>query len=355
MLETIAGYEPVVELTRGGIVECVHFGALAIVDSDGNLLSSFGDPHLVTFPRSSMKPLQALPFVEDDGPEHFGLTEEELAILCASHHGTDAHVRVLRAIHAKVGLQESDLQCGTHWPSDKATALAMRERGEEPTPYRHNCSGKHTGMLAQATLHGYPKDTYLSMDNPLQQRILKTVAEMCDLKTEDLPVGIDGCSAPVFAMPLYNFALAMARLADPASLQEPRAAACRKITHAMMAYPEMVAGPDGLDTVLMTVMQGKAAVKGGAEGYQMLSLMPGACGKGSPGIGVAFKISDGDPNRRATYALVVALLKALGFEAEMASEAFSSFNTPTLRNWRGLEIGEIRTAKPIVIKTTWQD
>lgn len=353
MAETQAGYDAVVELTRGGIVECIHFGAMAVVDSSGNLLTSLGDPNLLTFPRSSMKPLQALPFVEDGGPEHFGLTEEELAILCASHHGTDEHVRVLRSIHAKVGLQEADLQCGVHWPPDKATVLAMRERGEEPTPYRHNCSGKHSGMLAQALLHDYSKGNYLSMDNPLQQRILKTVAEMCDVKPEDMPIGIDGCSAPVFAMPLYNFALAMARLADPFELGEVRAAACKKITHAMMAYPVMVAGPGSLDTVLMDVMRGKTAVKGGAEGYQMLSLMPEACGKGSPGIGVALKISDGDPNRRATYATLVGLLKALGFGKEMESEAFRNFNTPILKNWRGLEIGEIRTARPIEIMKTW--
>lgn len=353
MAETLAGYEAVVELTRGGIVECIHFGAMAVVDSAGHLLTSLGDPNLVTFPRSSMKPLQALPFVEDGGPEHFGLTEEELSILCASHRGTDEHVRVLRSIHAKVGLQESDLQCGVHWPSDKATASAVRERGEEPTPYRHNCSGKHSGMLAQALLHNYSKETYLSMDNPVQQRILKTVAEMCGMEREDMPVGIDGCSAPVFAMPLYNFALAMARLADPNGLGEVRATACKKITHAMMAYPEMVAGPGAFDSVLMSVMQGKAVVKGGAEGYQMISLMPGACGKGSPGIGVAIKISDGDPNRRATYTLIVALLKALGFEAEMASDSFRNFNASVLRNWRGLEIGEIRTARPIEISKTW--
>jgi L-asparaginase II len=229
----------------------------------------------------------------------------------------------------------------------------MRERGEEPTPYRHNCSGKHSGMLAQALLHDYSKSTYLSMENPLQQRILKTVAQMCDVKPEEMPVGIDGCSAPVFAMPLRSFALAMARLADPVGLGEVRATACKQITHAMITYPEMVAGPGALDTVLMHVMQDKAAVKGGAEGYQMLSLMPGACGRNSPGIGVAIKISDGDPNRRATYTIVVGLLKALGFGDEMQSEAFSNFNTPKLKNWRGLEIGEIRLARPIEITKTW--
>jgi len=155
-VETLAGYSPLVELTRGGMVECVHFGAFAIVDAHGNLLASAGDPELRTFPRSSMKPFQAIPFVESGGPEHYDLTEEELAIICASHTGTDKHVAVLKQIHQKVGIQESDLQCGVHWPSDKATAQEMRQRGEQPTPYRHNCSGKHSGMLAQAKLRGLP-------------------------------------------------------------------------------------------------------------------------------------------------------------------------------------------------------
>lgn len=348
-MDTVEGYVPLVELTRGGIVECVHFGALAVVDVDGKLLAARGNPDLVTFPRSSMKPLQVLPFVERGGPEAYSLTDEELAIMCASHSGTDHHVEVLKSIHARVGLKESDLQCGVHWP-EKKTAELMRARGEEPTPYRHNCSGKHSGMLAHARLRGLPFENYLAMDHPVQQSILQTVAEMCDMRTEDLIVGTDGCSAPVFAMPLRAFALAIARLSDPCGLPEPRQAACLKVTHAMRAYPEMVAGPGRLDTVLMEVMEGKAVVKGGAEGYQVIGLLPGAVAPGSKGIGIAFKFSDGDPDRRATNALVVAILRALGFEAEMASEAFAAHANPVLRNWRGLEIGMISTANPIRIE-----
>jgi len=158
MAETLAGYEAVVELTRGGIVECIHFGAMAVVDSSGHLLTSLGDPNLVTFPRSSMKPLQALPFVEDGGPEHFGLTEKELSILCASHHGTDEHVSVLARSMPKSVCRNRIFSVGFTGRRSKATASAMRERGEEPTPYRHNCSGKHSGMLAHCRLlHRLPQ------------------------------------------------------------------------------------------------------------------------------------------------------------------------------------------------------
>ena len=341
-METLAGYSPLVELTRGGMVECVHFGAFAIVDAHGNLLASAGDPELRTFPRSSMKPFQAIPFVESGGPEHFNLTEEELAIICASHTGTDKHVAVLQHIHQKVGIQESDLQCGVHWPSDKTTAQEMRQRGEQPTPYRHNCSGKHSGMLAQAKLRGLPLETYLDPEHPVQQAIRQTMAEMSNLSPEELTIGIDGCSAPVFALPLHNFALAVARLCDPAELTPERQEACRKITHAMMSFPEMVAGPGRLDTILMQAMAGKVVAKGGAEGYQMVGLLPGALQPGSPGIGIAIKLSDGDLSRRATHALVTAILSAFGFQQELSAETLQEVTDPTLRNWRGLVVGERR-------------
>ncbi len=145
---------PLVEVTRGEIVESIHFGAFIVVDSHGNVLASEGNPDLMTYPRSSMKPFQALPFIERDGAEKFGLTEQEISIMCASHSGTDLHKSVLEGMHAKIGISEADLACGVHWPSDAATRDAMKAAGEEPTPFRHNCSGKHTGMLAHATLRG---------------------------------------------------------------------------------------------------------------------------------------------------------------------------------------------------------
>lgn len=346
-MDVCSGYEPLVELTRGGIVESIHLGALAAVDSDGILLAAFGNSDMVSFPRSSMKPFQALPLVENGGMEAFGLTDEELAIICASHAGTNEHVRVLKSIHQKVGLQLSDLQCGVHWPIDKGTTFQMRLLGETPDSYRHNCSGKHSGMLTQAKLLEQSLDDYLTPVHLVQQNIRRAVSSMCGIHRDDMIFGVDGCSAPVYAMPLSSFAWAIARLVDPVNLDEERQIACQRITSAMIAYPEMVAGPGQLDSVLMQVMNGKVIAKGGAEGYQLIGVMPGAIAENSKGIGIAFKIADGDPSRRATQRIVVEMLKALGFEAEMASEAFASFNQPILRNFRGIEIGNIRLARPI--------
>jgi L-asparaginase II len=343
-------YEPVVELTRGGIVESVHFGALAMVDSSGKLLYSLGDPGLVTFPRSSMKPFQVLPFVERGGIDHFDMDEESLAIMCASHSGTDAHVAVLKRIHAKAGLKPEMLQCGVHPASDAATRRAMQARGEEPDVFRHNCSGKHSGMLSHAKFWGYPLENYLDMQNGLQQTILASVAEMCSVDPESMAIGIDGCSAPVFAMPLERFASAAARLVDPQGLEEKRAAACRRISAAMMHYPNMVAGPGRWDTLLMQLADGKIVSKGGAEGYQMMGIMPGALGDGSKGIGIAYKVADGDPNGRARNTLGIALLRALGFDAVVDHPDFAVINKPKLYNWRKLEIGEIRTVKPVELR-----
>jgi L-asparaginase II len=346
-MDVCSGYEPLVELTRGGIVESIHLGALAAVDSDGILLAAFGNSDMVSFPRSSMKPFQALPLVENGGMEAFGLTDEELAIICASHAGTNEHVRVLKSIHQKVGLELSDLQCGVHWPIDKGTTFQMRLLGETPDSYRHNCSGKHSGMLTQAKLLEQSLDDYLTPVHLVQQNIRRAVSSMCGIHRDDMIFGVDGCSAPVYAMPLSSFAWAIARLVDPVNLDEERQIACQRITSAMIAYPEMVAGPGQLDSVLMQVMNGKVIAKGGAEGYQLIGVMPGAIAENSKGIGIAFKIADGDPSRRATQRVVVEMLKALGFEAEMASEAFASFNQPILRNFRGIEIGNIRLARPI--------
>lgn len=346
-MDVCSGFEPLVELTRGGIVESIHLGALAAVDSAGNLLTAYGNPDTVSFPRSSMKPFQALPLVENGGVEAFGLTEEELAIICASHTGTDEHVRVLKLIHKKVGLQLSDLQCGVHWPLDKETTYQMRLRGEEPDSYRHNCSGKHSGMLTQAKLLGQSLSDYLTPVHLVQQNIRKAVSSMCGIHRDDMIFGVDGCSAPVYAMPLSSFAGAAAKLVDPGNLDEGRQLACKKIANAMMSYPEMVSGPGQLDTELMKVMHGKLFAKGGAEGYQLIGILPGAIEENSKGIGIAFKIADGDPSRRATQTVVVEMLKALGFNTEMESEAFSGFNQPILKNFRGIEVGKVRLARPI--------
>jgi len=337
-------YTPLVELTRGPLVESIHFGALAVVDSGGRLLASAGDPGLVANLRSSAKPFQILSFVEAGGVDAYGFSDRELAIACASHSGTDDHVAVLRGMQARIGVSESDLLCGTHYPLHEATAREMRARGEKPTSNRHNCPGKHTGMLANARLHGLSIEDYLNPAHPLQQLILSDFAAMTGLDPSAVPVGIDGCSAPTFAAPLRSAALAYALLADPRGLPPARAAALRHIFHAMSSHPDMVAGPDRFDTLIMQATAGKVVSKGGAEGYQGMAIRPGALHPHSPGIGITFKISDGDSAGRAGPVAAFAVLNQLGLLSRAEQDALKMFGRSPLRNWRELEIGEIRPA-----------
>jgi L-asparaginase II len=345
--------QPVLELTRGRIVESVHYGAVAVVDSSNRLVAWLGDPQYVTYMRSSAKPLQALPFIERGGDQAFHLTSRELAIICASHDGTDEQVEVVKGIQAKVGVQESDLLCGTHPSFHAPTQEAMLKSGEQPTPNRNNCSGKHTGMLAHARMRGLPISDYINPDHPIQRTILETVSEMCGLPVEKIEVGIDGCSAPNFALPLYNAALGFARLCDPRGLATERAAACRRIVAAMMANPLMVGGPGRFDTRLMEVCSGRIVAKVGAEGFFCIGIMAGALGAGSPGIGIAIKVSDGDLSVRKangeTYhrvrpAVALEILRQLGYLDEKELEALAPEFGPVkpVINLRKLVVGETR-------------
>lgn len=334
---------PLVELTRGNIVESFHTGCAAIVDASGRLRAALGDPQYVTFLRSSSKPFQILPLLEGGGEEAFHLTDRDIALMCASHSGTDEHLAAVNALQQKVGVQESDLLCGTHPVYHQPTQEALLRRGESPTPNRHNCSGKHTGFLAQAVLRRLPKEDYINPAHPVQQRVLQTFAEMVNFPVEKIILGIDGCSVPVFAVPLYHAAFGLARLADPRGLPEKRAQACRRVTRAMAAEPFMVAGPDRFDTLAMQIGQGKFICKGGAEGYQAIAVMPGALGENSPALGIAFKVADGDPSGRARPVIAVEILRQLGLIGDDdIRQVLANLAARRLTNWRGLDIGEIR-------------
>ena len=338
---------PLVEVRRGETIESIHFGAFIVVTSRGKKVAGLGNPLLTSYPRSSMKPFQALPFIEMGGAEAFGFCKQEIAIMCASHSGTKVHQDVLRGMHVKIGTQESDLSCGAHWPSDADTRTAMKIAGEKPRPFHHNCSGKHTGMLAHARLRGLDIKDYLNPEHPVQVSIRETLAQMVAMPPEELALGIDGCSAPVYAFPLENMALAVVKLADPVMLDPQRAVACRVITEAMMAHPVMVAGPGKFDTQLMTAAKGKLFSKGGAEGYQIVGVMPGVIVEGSPGLGIAVKIADGDTKGRARAAVSLAILEALGVLDQTEMDAMAPFSDKTLKNWRKLDVGEIRPVEMI--------
>jgi L-asparaginase II len=343
-------YQPVLEVTRGGIVESTHYGAVAVTDASGGLVAWWGNPEVVTYLRSSAKPFQALPLVESGTVDHFGLTPRQLAVICSSHAGTDEHVATVAAAQAQVGVTEADLLCGVHPPHDLATSRRLKALGLEPTPYRHNCSGKHTGMLAMARFLGESLATYIEPEHPVQRRILAAFSAMCGLSEAEVGIGIDGCSVPTFAVPLRAAATAFARLADPSGLAADRARACRRIFAAMTSHPEMVSGPGRFDTRVMAVAGGRMVVKGGAEGYHGIALSPGALGPGSPGLGIALKIAEGDlgrltdspPGQRAGARVVLAVLQALGALRPGELSELEEFATRPVTNWRGLVVGEMR-------------
>lgn len=330
------GVEPLVEVTRGERVESIHYGAVAVVDVRGDLVARAGDPYLTTYLRSTAKPFQLLPLVESGAADYFGFTDQELAVMAASHSGEPRHVETVQGILDKIGLGESALRCGTHPPASPESIRVLREAGREPTPIYNNCSGKHSGMLAQAVYRGSSIDDYLDPRHPVQATILNTLAEMSGTEPDAIGVGIDGCSAPCFAIPLRACALAFVRLADPSALPEPRRRAIERIVKAMITYPEMVAGEDRLDTDLMRAAQGHILSKGGAEGYHGIAFLPEA-------LGIAMKIADGE-SQRSSGPAVIEVLRQLGLLDDAALAELCEHRRKVLKNHRGLEIGEVRPA-----------
>jgi len=286
-------------------VESVHRGAVAIADASGALRFSLGEVKSPVYPRSSLKPIQALPLVESGAADAFGLGEEELALACASHSGEPMHTERVAAWLAKIGCRERDLACGPQAVRYEPVAEAMVRRGEKPTRIHNNCSGKHTGFLTVARHWNIATDGYERHDHPVQQAVAKALGELGGLGGE-LPWGVDGCTAPNFVLPLSAFARALAKLADPFALPEPRAGAARRLVAAMIAHPELVAGTGRSDTILIRAARGRVATKAGAEAYYA-AIVP------ESGLGIALKIDDG-AGRAAETAMAV-ILETLGLIA----------------------------------------
>ncbi len=332
--------EPLVHVVRGGLVDAVHMGALVVVDADGRLLYHVGDPHLVAYPRSSAKPLQVLPLLESGAADHFGFTDREIAIMCASHSGEDVHIATVQGILERIGLDESALLCGVHAPAHKPTAERMRDAGLKPNSLHSNCSGKHAGMLALARFLGVPTEGYVQAGHPVQQRVLATVAAFSDMAPDKIILASDGCTVPTFGMPLYNFALAVARLVQPQAWEPALQAACRRVVRAMQAYPEMVGGTGRFDTDLMRVATGTLISKGGADGYHCAGILP--CAAFPNGAGIALKVLDGDVSNRARPLAMLETLRQLGVLTDDQLGALAVHRRAPVLNMRGEKVGETR-------------
>lgn len=319
-----------VEVRRGPLVESRHVVHVAVVDAGGRVVARCGDTQLVTYARSAIKPMQALPLVEDEVAARFGLDDEELALACASHSGEPEHVTVARRMLAKVGLGEDALACGAHAPFHRPSARALQEAGTLPGRLHNNCSGKHAGMLALARAHGWEVRGYQTAGHPVQQRMLHEMARWCDVAPSDIVVGVDGCGVATFAVALEALAGGFARLAaaDAAGEVGPN-----RILDAMRAHPRLVAGTGRFCTVLMEVTAGRVVAKVGAEGVYG-AMMPDA------GLGIALKVADG--GRRAAEPALVGALAALNLLGTDELSRLQSFAAPALSNTRGEEVGEVR-------------
>ncbi len=328
--------EILAEVIRGETVESIHRGHLIVVSGDGKIVAQLGDPQTVTFFRSSAKPFQAIPFLTSGAAEKFGFSEKEIALACGSHSGEHFHVETAREMLAKIGLRESDLQCGAHLPFNDAEAERMIKADIPPTQFHNNCSGKHAAMLGLAEFTGADIENYYLPENPVQQKILETVSLFSDVPQNEIKIGIDGCAAPNFALPVSAMAKSFAKLVfPPAAFNEKTRDACRTIVSAMTHFPEMIGGTERLDTLIMQTLRGKIISKVGAEGVYTAGVLPSP--KWKTGLGIAFKIEDGE-DKRARPVVALELLRQLGI---LDAENLSRFSPMAIENRRGDKVGEV--------------
>jgi L-asparaginase II len=323
-----------VEVTRGGAVESRHRGAAVVVDSRGGRRAAWGDVDAAVFPRSSVKPLQALPLLESGAAARFGVSDRELALACASHGGEPEHVTIARRWLARLGRTEEDLICGPQVPITREAAEALVSLSREPSRLHNNCSGKHLGFLTLAMHLGASKD-YGDPEHPVQRKVRRVLSEMGGMDLSSASVAGDGCGVPVVAMPLVAIARAFALLAASDGLSRSRAEAARRVVSAMTAYPYLIGGTDRFDTLVTEGAAGRVLVKGGAEGVCAAALL-------DRGLGFAVKIDDGA--KRAAEAAMAALLARYAERERALRETIAAFRVRPVLDTRSSPIGSIRPA-----------
>lgn len=322
---------PFAVTTRGGNVENVHFGSLAVVDRSGGLIAHVGDVETPVFTRSALKPLQALPLVSHPRFAELKLSSAQIALLCASHNGEDRHADAAREMLARARLGEAALQCGSHTPYWYQANDKRPEEGRRWNSLYHNCSGKHSGMLLYASMLGADLESYLELDHVVQRNIRDAVAYGCGVKDPtSMPWGTDGCSAPNYAVPLAGLARAFAWMTTPT---DPRFGTAPATLFAAMAeHPEMVSGEGRNDLALSRAGRGDWIAKVGAEGVQTIASR-------SRGIGIAAKVSDG--NQKALMVAVCAALEQLEMLDESARSELAIWSQVPIRSIRGVEVGRL--------------
>jgi L-asparaginase II len=326
----LPAHVPLAVTTRGDRIESVHYGSIAVTDGNGRLLYGAGDPAACVFTRSTLKPFQALALLSHPGQARIGLSTSEIALICGSHSGEPRHTEAVSRLLDRIGCGPADLRCGVHPPLYYEAVGRHPNASDVFTPLHHNCSGKHAGMLALARLLDAPTEGYLDPEHPVQQAIATAVRSFLEPRPELVGMGIDGCSAPNFAIPLASLARGYARLA--ARVPDPNyGLAPRRIWEAMTGHPEMVAGTGRFDVKVMKAARGQCLCKSGAEGTLGLAI---------EGRGIAIKIADGAG--RAVHVVGLEVLRQLGLLADWRDEALAEDIVTPIRSGRGAIVGEVR-------------
>ncbi len=318
---------------RGGRLESAHRARAAAADAKGRVLFALGDGNAGIYIRSAGKPFQALPLLEAGGERAFRLSDDDIALMCASHGGEPRHVRVAARLLRRGGFTARDLACGAHWPMHEPSALRLARRGERPTALHNNCSGKHAGLLLACRAYGFPARGYTLSTHPIQREVLRRISLFCGVPADSIPVAVDGCNLPVFFLPMSALARGYAALLSGAEGKPGTAeAAASRVVGAMTASPGMVAGKDRFTTAFLRAGRGKWIGKEGAEGVYAVGVRVSARSGGSA-IGIALKIEDG--STRARDAVTLALLERLDLLPDRARAALSRYRRPAVRNVRG--------------------
>ncbi|GAC1640239.1 MAG: asparaginase [Chloroflexota bacterium] len=323
---------PLVAVLRGDYVASMHRGIWCAVDTGGHEVASAGDESTPTFLRSGAKPLQVLPAILSGAIDRFSVSQRELAVLCASHHGEPQHVDAVLSVLNRAGIDPSALACGIHSPISETSAVLLARNHKSPSPLHNNCSGAHAGMLLACRGMGWGIEGYGNPDHPLQKWTRRILEQFTDLSPDRVQCAVDDCAVPTFRIPIRAAALAFARLANPAGLEPQVRQAAERVRNAMTTYPAMVGGARSFDTRLMQAADGALVCKGGADGFQGIGIS-------SRSAGIALKISDGAA--RAIPPAAINVLRRMDALSEQAARELASDASPEMVNRRGEPVGRL--------------
>ncbi|WAH38696.1 asparaginase [Alicyclobacillus dauci] len=324
----------ILNVYRGDVVENSHRGHIAVVNANGELLYSFGDPFRITHGRSALKPFQVLPVMETGTADHYGFTDADLALCASSHSGEEIHRSRATAMLWRVGIDESHLQCGVSPPIDTKSYEELIRSGQSVTAVCNECSGVHIGMLATATYMKEPLGTYTSETHPVQKRVKKAVADLTDYPENGIQLAIDGCGIPTYCMPLTNIAKGFARLSTPEIVQKEHQESVDRIVNAYLNRPEMVTGEELYSTRVMRVFGRRLLVKEGSQGVY------GICDRDT-GIGIAIKIEDGRLTELPPVVNEVLRQLKIGIDGEI--QQLAKDTNPPLKNTLQQPVGRFKT------------